>query len=77
MSNWHDRYKEMKGALGWTNQDVADRCGCKERSVRTMTRENIGDDKFGSKFKAMVEVFESTRQMVFDRLMNKKKKGKV
>ena len=36
--NWHERYKAMKKALGYTNADIAKIIGNSSTSVRTVTQ---------------------------------------
>ena len=36
--NWHERYKEMKKGLQWTNKDIADITGNNLSSVNTVTQ---------------------------------------
>ena len=36
--SWHDRYKEMKKGMGWTNNDIAEIIGNTPCSIRTVTK---------------------------------------
>ena len=38
--NWHDRFKQMKKALGLNNQDIADITGNTSDSVKSTTQPN-------------------------------------
>ena len=38
--NWHERYKEMKSGLGFTNSDIADITGNSADSVKSVTQPN-------------------------------------
>lgn len=40
MSNWHDRFKAMKKALGYDNKDIADIIGNTPDSVKSTTQPN-------------------------------------
>jgi len=38
--NWHERYKAMKKALGYTNADIAEITGNTSDSVKSSTQPN-------------------------------------
>ena len=38
--NWHDRFKQMKKALQYTNRDIAEMTGNTEDSVKSTTQPN-------------------------------------
>jgi len=38
--NWHDRFKQMKKALQYTNRDIAEIIGNTEDSVKSTTQPN-------------------------------------
>ena len=40
MSNWHNRFKEMKSGLGLTNSDIAKITGNGADSVKSVTQPN-------------------------------------
>ena len=40
MSNWHNRFKELKKNLGYTNKDIAEIIGNTEDSVKSTTQPN-------------------------------------
>lgn len=56
MSNYKERYKAMKKAMGWTNQDVADIMGSRLNSVEVSTSKK--DTDFPRWGKLAVEVYE-------------------
>lgn len=56
MSNYKERYKAMKKAMQWTNQDVADIMGSKLNSVEVSTSKP--DKDFPRWGKLAIEVYE-------------------
>lgn len=56
MENYKERYKAMKKAMGWTNQDVANFMGSKLNSVEVSTSKP--DTDFPRWGKLAVEVYE-------------------
>lgn len=56
MSNYKERYRAMKKAMGWTNQEVADFMGSKLNSVEVSTSKQ--DTEFPRWGKLAVEVYE-------------------
>lgn len=53
--NWHQRYKEMKKALGMTNDTVAEITGNTPDSVRSVTQPNRN---FPNNLKLAVWIYE-------------------
>lgn len=54
--NWHNRYKAMKKAMSWTNQDVADITRNSLNSIEIVTTKP--DDKFPRWAKLSIVLYE-------------------
>lgn len=55
MSNWHDRFKQMKKALGLNNQDIADITELNYNSIKNQTQPNKDIPKW---LKLAIVIFE-------------------
>jgi len=56
MSNYKERYKAMKKAMQWTNQDIADITGNSLNSIEVVTTKP--DDKFPRWAKLSIVLYE-------------------
>lgn len=59
MNNWHQRYKTMKKALGYTNADIAKITGNTVDSVKTTTQPNKDLPRW---LKLAIVIFEQAKQ---------------
>jgi len=60
MSNWNQRYKEMKKSIGYKNQDIADTLGIALNSVEIATTKK--DTDFPKWAKLAIVVYEQMKK---------------
>lgn len=76
MTNYKERYRAMKKAMNWTNQDIADIMGSKLNSVEVLTSKS--DAEFPRWGKLAVELYETmiaNGRIVYDNTKPKKSEG--
>lgn len=67
MINYKERYKAMKKAMGWTNQDVADIMGSKRNSVEVSTcKKNADFPRWGKLAIATYEQMIDKARVTYD-----------